>query len=58
MTILLIERRVARHARAAEAAMAEGDREAYWQERRAMLAAQFDLWQATHAQQEPQPCHP
>jgi len=59
MTILLIKHRIARHARAAEDAKAQGEYEAFWRERRAMLLAQADLWQATHEpRQEAAPCSP
>lgn len=48
MTTLLIERRITRHAQAADAAQQAGDRDRFWQERRAMLLAQAVLWDETH----------
>ena len=52
MTISLIKRRIARHEKAAKQAGAKGDRERFWQERRAMLLAQATLYELTHKEGE------
>lgn len=41
-------RRIARHAKAAEEAQAKGDIVTYCRERKAMLAAQYELYQQRH----------
>ena len=48
-TTLLTRRRIERHRREAEAAKREGERQRFWQERRAMLLAQAELWELRRA---------
>ena len=45
---LLLKRRIERHREQAEQAKLRGDRETFWQERRAMLLAQAEWWEQNH----------
>jgi len=47
-TALLTRRRIQRHKRNWKEAKEQGDRERYWQERRAMLLAQAELLEQEH----------